>query len=69
MTDASCGACMFWKEWKKSEGRETVWGNCHRMPPSYVEEYKNMKCGRWPATHAENWCGEFKAKAQEDVPF
>lgn len=66
MNERKCNGCQFWQPWKQKEALKVSFGNCHRMPPTYSVEFKSTRRGEWPATHAEDSCGEWK---ESDVPF
>lgn len=56
---ATCQSCRFWS------GKNAPAGECRRMPPvhSSIHHGEVMSAAQpvWPATNADDWCGEWQA--------
>ena len=57
MAEMNCGNCRFWVH----RIPQSVLGECHGGPPTARPEAQ-LK-GRWPKTEANDWCGQWKARA------
>ena len=59
--DAKCRSCRFWT------GKDYTAGECRRFPPieSSIFHGEIMSAAQpvWPATNADDWCGEWQAVA------
>src|SRR5688572_16505514 len=56
-SDAKCRSCLFWS------GRDAPAGECRRYPParSVILHGEVLSAAQpvWPATNADDWCGEW----------
>lgn len=51
----NCGNCRFMKVgWMKLR-------ECHRNAPVFIQSRSGDYVSRWPPTHEQNWCGDWKA--------
>jgi len=65
-----CDECAWW-------GKIDIWGCCRIKSPTLSdrielkvtangEETMKTSVGIWPATRADDWCGEFKPREDKD---
>ncbi len=62
--DQSCSLCQFWiPVWAlnlDSANKRSKRGGCHRYAPR-----SSALTLSWPMTDADDWCGEYEARANE----
>jgi len=60
-----CKNCEFWRQWLN---RKSTVGECRRNPPVMVSEIR-YSGPTFPTVSDKDWCGEWKERPPEGVPF
>ena len=58
-----CDKCRFWRQGMSMRHGQLL-GNCHRLAP---KPRRKVRQARWPVTYQDDWCGEWKAREDEEA--
>lgn len=64
MSNEECGLCKFYQP--QLRGEDILdYGKCHRYPPTVIGDADDLLGHIRPVVACNDWCGEFKAEAEE----